>query len=133
MTAVVVDTDVVSMIFKGHSLADKYLDIIEGHSVVLSFMTLAELTLWADRRSWEAERRKRLSQFLTNFKICHSDESLCETWASIRHKAFAGGQPIEVADAWIAATAVYLDVPLVTHNRKHFDHVQHLRLAPVVG
>ena len=38
MTAVVVDTDVVSIIFKGHSLADKYLDIIEGHSVVLSFI-----------------------------------------------------------------------------------------------
>ncbi len=83
MTAVVVDTDVVSLIFKRHSLSEKYLDSIEGHSVVLSFMTLGELALWADRRSWGSERRKRLSQFLTNFSVCHSDELLCETWASI--------------------------------------------------
>lgn len=51
MTAVVPDTDVVSLIFKGHSLSDKYLDAIDGKNVVLSFMTLAELELWTERRS----------------------------------------------------------------------------------
>ncbi len=57
MTGVVVDTDVVSLIFKRHSLADKYLDIIEGQNVVVSFMTLAELALWAERRSWGGEAK----------------------------------------------------------------------------
>ena len=38
MSAVVADTDVVSLIFKRHSLSDDYLDAIEGKSVVLSFM-----------------------------------------------------------------------------------------------
>ena len=37
MTAVVVDTDVVSLIFKRHFLAEKYLDSVEGQSPVLSF------------------------------------------------------------------------------------------------
>ena len=97
--------------------------------MVVSFMTLGELALWAHRRSWGAERRKRLSQYLSNFSICHSDEQLCETWASIRHQAFTSGSPVDVADAWIAATAVYLDVPLVTHNRRHFDHIEGLRLV----
>lgn len=46
MTAVVADTDVVSLTFKRHSLSGKYLDAIEGKNVVLSFMTLAELELW---------------------------------------------------------------------------------------
>ena len=120
---------VVSLIFKRHFLAEKYLDSIEGQNLVLSFMTLAELALWADRRSWGAERRKRFSQFLTNFTTCHSDEPLCETWASIRHKAFVAGRPVDVADAWIAATALYLDIPLVTHNRRHFDHIEGLELV----
>jgi predicted nucleic acid-binding protein len=26
------------------------------------------------------------------------------------------GRPIQTADAWIAATALHLNVPLVTHN-----------------
>ena len=39
MTAILVDTEVVSLIFKRHSLAEKYLDSIEGQNLVLSFMT----------------------------------------------------------------------------------------------
>jgi tRNA(fMet)-specific endonuclease VapC len=30
------------------------------------------------------------------------------------------GRPISAADAWVAATALYLGVPLVTHNQNHF-------------
>jgi predicted nucleic acid-binding protein len=33
------------------------------------------------------------------------------------------GRPIERQDAWIAATAVALVLPLVTHNAAHFAHV----------
>ncbi len=45
MTAVVIDTDVVSLIFKRHSLDEKHLDSVDGQKL-LSFMTLAQLTLW---------------------------------------------------------------------------------------
>jgi tRNA(fMet)-specific endonuclease VapC len=30
------------------------------------------------------------------------------------------GRPISAADAWVAATALHLDVPLVTHNKSDF-------------
>jgi predicted nucleic acid-binding protein len=31
-------------------------------------------------------------------------------------------------DAWIAATALVFDIPLVTHNRRHFDFIENLTL-----
>jgi predicted nucleic acid-binding protein len=31
-------------------------------------------------------------------------------------------------DAWIAATALYLDAPLVTNNVRHFRYVEGLRV-----
>jgi predicted nucleic acid-binding protein len=31
-------------------------------------------------------------------------------------------------DAWIAATALALDAPLATNNRRDFEHIQKLRL-----
>lgn len=33
------------------------------------------------------------------------------------------GRPIDTADVWIAATALLLDAPLVTHNGAHFSGV----------
>jgi len=37
-------------------------------------------------------------------------------------------QPIQVADAWIAATALALDVPLVTHNAVDFEGIEGLEI-----
>ena len=41
MNAVVVDTDVVSFLFKGHPSASLYKDDLTGRALVISFMTLA--------------------------------------------------------------------------------------------
>jgi tRNA(fMet)-specific endonuclease VapC len=36
------------------------------------------------------------------------------------------GRPLQAADAWIAATALIQDIPLVTHNRRHYDGIRGL-------
>jgi predicted nucleic acid-binding protein len=38
------------------------------------------------------------------------------------------GHSIAYADAWIAATAMAYKVPLITHNRKHFEGVAGLKV-----
>jgi predicted nucleic acid-binding protein len=43
-------------------------------------------------------------------------------------EAQRAGRTIERQDAWIAAVAVTLDLPLVTHNSSHFAHVPLLRI-----
>ncbi|HEY9774843.1 MAG TPA: hypothetical protein V6C81_13860 [Planktothrix sp.] len=40
---VVVDTDVISFVFKGHSHAARYAPELDGKQIVVSFMTVAEL------------------------------------------------------------------------------------------
>ena len=89
-------------------------------------MTLAELRRWPLTAGWGENRRERLERFLDNFAVCHSDAGLCETWAKVRHQCYRKGAPIDVADTWIAATALYLGFPLVTHNREHFEKVPNL-------
>jgi predicted nucleic acid-binding protein len=46
----------------------------------------------------------------------------------VRAAGRSAGRPIERQDAWIAATALYLDLPLVTHNARHFASVPGLQL-----
>lgn len=52
MNAAVVDTDVVSMLFKGDSRAQSYRAYITGRLLGISFMTLAELGELLEKQSW---------------------------------------------------------------------------------
>jgi len=82
MNAAIVDTDVVSMLFKGDTRALDYRSHITGRLLGISFMTLAELERWS----------------------------------------------LERTDAWIAASALYYQVPLITNNRADYSVVDGLVL-----
>jgi tRNA(fMet)-specific endonuclease VapC len=49
-------------------------------------------------------------------------------WAEAMESGRRNGRPISAADAWIAATALHLDVPLITHNRTHFVGIDSLKI-----
>ena len=128
MSQIVVDTDVASYIFNWHSLAQQYADGLRGSELFLSFMTIAELRMGAISAGWGNRRRLLLEQFMQRFELLYADNSLCTVWARIRADARAAGWGLSPQDAWIAATALALDAPLATNNRRDFEHVQKLRL-----
>jgi predicted nucleic acid-binding protein len=47
-------------------------------------------------------------------------------WARIKSGCEKRGRPITFADAWLAAAAVRLNVPLATHNASDFGAVENL-------
>ncbi len=96
-------------------------------------MTLAELRRWTRERNWGAARRQALETYLTRYVIVYANDDLCEHRAAATDSARRNGRPIAVADAWIAATALLHDVPLVTHNRSHFVGVNGLTVISEAG
>jgi predicted nucleic acid-binding protein len=132
-TIVVVDTDVVSYLFKSHPIAYQYLPDLRDRTAVLSFMTLAELDRWVLDSDWGNERRSRLQQYLKPFVVLPYHRELCAKWAEVTVAAKAAGRRIDCADAWIAATALSARAPLITHNRKHYLGVPGLQLISHAG
>lgn len=59
------------------------------------------------------------------------DIELCRIWANLRAERQTIGQPLLAQDAWIAATAVRHDLPLVTHNAKDFQNIPKLQVLTV--
>jgi predicted nucleic acid-binding protein len=59
MTAAVVDTDVISLVFKGDSRAEKHLAAIARHDLLVSFMTEAELERWILQANWGDRLHRR--------------------------------------------------------------------------
>jgi tRNA(fMet)-specific endonuclease VapC len=126
MAAVVLDTDVVSYLFKKDTRAGLYQKHLAGHRWVISFMTAAELDLWALRHRWGEARKARMEQHLRRFVLYPFDRDLCLKWAEVADSARRSGRPIQTADAWIAATALLAGVPLVTHNPGDYSGVSGL-------
>ncbi len=128
MRSVVVDTDVVSLIFKGDSRANKYLPILDGPDLLVSFMTEAELERWILQARWGIERKIQFRQYMKRFVSVPSSRDLILKWAEVMVIARSAGRRIEVADAWIAATALLYDSPLVTNNAGDYVGVAGLQV-----
>lgn len=132
MSPVLVDTDVVSFIFKKDSRARLFRRHLTGQSLVISFMTLAELHAWALQHRWGSARREQLTRHLNQYLIHYADEMLCERWAEVDQQTRRQGQRILCADGWIAATALLLSIALVTHNPSDYAAVRDLTLLTAV-
>jgi tRNA(fMet)-specific endonuclease VapC len=121
--ALVVDTDVASFLFKKDTRANLYAPHLSGHMLVISFQTLAELELWGLAAGWGARRKQQLEHHLRRYVVQDSSPALCRRWAEVVDGARRRGRPVATADAWIAAAALFLDVPLVTNNESHFSSI----------
>jgi tRNA(fMet)-specific endonuclease VapC len=128
MNAAIIDTDVVSMLFKGDSRAQRYRAQITGRLIGISFMTLAELERWPLERQWGAVRKADLVQHLTKYVVLPVNRELCTKWAEVSWESRRKGRPIQTADAWIAASALYYQVPLITNNASDYEMVGGLQL-----
>jgi tRNA(fMet)-specific endonuclease VapC len=126
----VVDTDVVSYLFRRDTRAELFWPSLVGQPLVVCFMTVAELDRWALERNWGLQRQERMAALLEQFAIVMANRSLCRTWARVGDQARRKGRPIQVADVWIAATAIELGLPLVTNNHGDFAGVDDLILLP---
>jgi len=133
MSGVLLDTDVVSFLFKNHPLAARYDSDLTDRVVLVSFMTIAELDRWAIRSKWGDARVRRLQEFLEPFVVAPYNRELCRRWAEVTVAAERSGRRIECADTWIAATALLYGVPLVTHNRAHYAGIPGLTLISHVA
>jgi predicted nucleic acid-binding protein len=129
MNPIVLDTDVVSFLFKGDTRAERYVERLRGRQVLISFMTEAELEQWALQSKWSQKRVEWLHLYLERFVVAPSSSDLSKKWAEVMVAARANGRRIESADAWVAATALLYDAVLFTNNTADYLGVPKLRLT----
>jgi|ERR1035437_247870 predicted nucleic acid-binding protein len=121
--AVVVDTNIVSYIFKKDTRATLFDPHLVQVPRFLSFMSLAELRRWELQSDWSDSKKEQFKQLLSEFGVIYADEEHCDIWVNVTNECSRNGRPISTADAWIAAAALMFDIPLVTNNRKDFEHI----------
>ena len=124
---VVVDTGVFGADLSPSSkpLADLYADVLAGRNILISFVTVAELRYGALRAGWGAKRRNELEETIDAAKVVWPGHGLASEYAALRAECVAAGHGLaeksNEADRWVAATARYVKVPLVSHDSVFVD------------
>lgn len=126
MSVVLLDTDIVSYIFKRDSRATSYAPHLLNRELAISMMTVAELFQWAAVRNWGNPRIEQLEQLIYRYTILPVDIELCRHWAEIRALCSKAGFPISPQDAWVAATARRYKLSLITHNDRDYQYIPDL-------
>ena len=114
------DTNIVSYAFKGDDRIRLYASVLADKQLAVSFMTVAELCQWAAIRKWGERRVGLLEEEFQNYIFLSVDLELCRLWGHVRAQCRARGRAISPQDAWIGATALRYQIPLVTHDPDDF-------------
>lgn len=120
---VVIDTNVISYVFKKDSRGELYKPHIEGKLAVIAAQTFAELERMPLKNNWGRRRHSELHAYLEKFVFVEANKEISLLWAKVQVDAERAGRPMSFGDSWIAATALAYDLPLVTHNRKDFENI----------
>ena len=96
--------------------------------VAISSLVLAELLYGARASARASENLDRLRQFIQIVDVADFDQASAESYSLIRLALRQKGRPTGEIDALIAAIAVANGAILVTHNVKHFEHIEGLKL-----
>ena len=100
MSALLLDTNVFSFLFKDHPLADAYRPHVKAHTLAISFMTVAELFQGAFRAGWGTKQVERLESRIASYVVIPSNNLMSKRWGEVRFVRRA--QPISPEDACCA-------------------------------
>ena len=113
----VLDTNVVSFIYRHDPKGIYYEHRIRGFEQLISFQTSQELWFGAYKNGWGERRMDELEDFLAEYEIVMPTVATINICARIRAEQERTGMALTLDDAWIAATAMTLGCPLATDDR----------------
>ena len=126
---ILLDTDVLINLFdplkSNHDVADSTLKNFLLNDVEMYVSTITEIELVQGNKS--APDKKRLIKKLDLFKSVVVTENISNTARNLIF-TYSSSHGLFLADAFIAATALQLEIPLFTFNKKDFKFIKNLKL-----
>lgn len=131
MDSIVLDTDVASLIYR-RRLPATLSARLAGRVLCVSFVTVAEMTMWSEVRHWSPRNRASLRLFLDGFVRLPYDEDVAVGWGRIQGAAVLRNRKRPANDTWVAAVCLAHGLPLATRNLRDFqDFADHNGLVLV--
>jgi len=124
---ILLDTNVVIAFLNGNkAVAERIAGNIE--KIALSALVVAELNYGAKASQNASRNLDKLTRLLDVVQTIPFDLECAESFGTIKSKLRSIGKPTGEVDALIAATALAHKAVLATGNKRHFEHIEGLRV-----
>ncbi|OGW61572.1 MAG: hypothetical protein A2Y48_01945 [Nitrospirae bacterium RIFCSPLOW2_12_42_9] len=120
-----VDTDIIIDYLKGIKPAR---DLFRSGTFDIYCSVLSKKELLSTVGLSDSERKKIIG-LLSKIKVLKIDNDINKKYSFLIDKY--GERQETIVDYIIAATAWAKNLPLLTRNRKHFEHIKEIKLSPV--
>lgn len=120
-----IDTDIFIDVLKGIKPAKEIFRIKEI-DIYCSILSKKELL---SKRGLKDSERQKIINILLRVRVLRIDEDINKKYLLLIKKY--GGSIESIVDHVIAATAWSKNLPLLTRNKKHFEHIKEITLSPV--
>jgi tRNA(fMet)-specific endonuclease VapC len=126
--AFLIDTDIIIYHLKGTLAIQKWLVENQNIPKFISVITYGEL-IYGARKSKHPEKNIATAYRIAElFPIIEVNKGIMELFGEMRAGLEEAGNRIDDMDLLTAATAMYMNLSLVTNNRKHFARINDLVL-----
>ena len=123
-----IDTDILIYSKKGNPVVNEWLQKNKNIPMSISVITLGELIYGAHKSQHPQRSMITVNHIRNIFPIIELDQGIIEVFGNIKAKQEKKGERLAGMDLLIAATALYMNMTLVTNNIKHFSKIDGLSL-----
>lgn len=127
MNGYLLDTSTCIFLLRGKRSVEEKLNEIDEDNCYISEVVLVELIFGAYYSEQIEDNLRQVEEFVSEMKIITFDETI-HTFAQERAKLWKAGKKIEDFDLLIGCAAKAKDLTIVTHYRKHFEHIEGLQI-----
>ena len=126
--AYLIDTDIIIFALRGDKTVLAKFEENKNIPISISMITYAELVFGAKRSGNEQKNMLKVNRIREIYPVEELNIGIMELFADIKANMYSKAMRIEDMDLFIAATAIYNDLTLVTNNTKHFKNISLLKL-----
>ena len=127
MNGYLLDTSTCVAIFRGNREVAYRMEKVGKDKCFISQIVVAELLFGAYKSNRVEENLKQTRAFIEEMNVLPFEECL-ETFAKERVVLWNEGKPVEDFDLLIGCAAKAAGLTIVTHNVKHFSHINGLKI-----
>ncbi len=124
--AYLIDTDWAVDYLKG--VDEKVSFLQSAEDLYITSISIGELIEGIEGSEKKEDRIRGLENFLANITVVSFTEEMAYTFGKIRNDLRKKGKLPGDIDLMIAATALHLDLKVLTDNKKHFEHIPDIKL-----